>query len=86
MELSVYIQRVGDLAASRQFGVTERTASSWRRMERAPSPQIALRIVEASEGLIDWKGIYQPYARYRLRQAARVRGDGKMGSSKVLNT
>ncbi|OWY38935.1 hypothetical protein CEK28_10425 [Xenophilus sp. AP218F] len=69
MELSVYIHCIGDETAARQFGVAIRTASSWRRMERAPSPQQALKIVELSAGKVDWKGIYAPYARHRLRRA-----------------
>jgi hypothetical protein len=71
MELAVYIHCVGDEAAARLFGVAIRTASSWRRMERAPSPQQALNIVELSEGKVDWKGIYAPYARHRRRSSAR---------------
>ncbi|WP_440029684.1 hypothetical protein [Chromobacterium amazonense] len=58
MELSVYIHCVGDEVAARQFGIALRTASCWRRMERAPCPQQALKIVELSEGKVDWKGIY----------------------------
>ncbi|ERE20678.1 hypothetical protein O166_18645 [Pseudogulbenkiania ferrooxidans EGD-HP2] len=72
MELSVYIHCIGDEAAARQFGVALRTASSWRRMERAPSPQQALKIVELSLGQVDWKGIYAPYARHRLRRAGKL--------------
>lgn len=71
MELSVYIHCVGDEAAAHQFGVAVRTASSWRRMERAPTPQQALKIVELSDGKVDWKGIYAPYARHRLRRAGK---------------
>jgi DNA-binding transcriptional regulator YdaS (Cro superfamily) len=71
MELAVYIHCVGDQAAAQLFGVTLRAASSWRRMERAPSPQQALKIVELSEGKVDWKGIYAPYARHRRRQSCR---------------
>jgi len=68
MELSVFIQKKTDDVSAKLFGVTKRTASSWRRMERAPSPMQSLKIIERSEGVVDWKGIYQPYVRYRSKE------------------
>ena len=69
MELAVFIQTQTDEVAAKLFGVKKRTVSSWRRLERAPAPNQSLMIIEATDGKIDWKGIYLPYAKYQRRLA-----------------
>lgn len=71
MELAVFIHKQTDDVAAELFGVSKRTVSSWRRMERAPTPMQALSIIEKTNGQVDWKGIYQPYAKYRLRDSGK---------------
>ena len=71
MELAVYIQKQTDEVAAKFFGVKKRTVSSWRRLERAPAPSQSLNIIEKTDGKIDWKGIYHPYAKYQQRIARR---------------
>ncbi len=68
MELAVFIHKKTDEAAAQLFGVKKRTVGSWRRMERVPSPLQSLKIIEKSEGAVDWQDIYLPYVKYRLRQ------------------
>lgn len=69
MELAVFIQKHTDEVAAQLFGVKKRTVSSWRRLERAPAPSQSLKIIEKTEGKIDWEGIYRPYAKYHQRLA-----------------
>lgn len=71
MELAVFIQKQTDEVAAKIFGVKKRTVSSWRRLERAPAPSQSLSIIEKTDGQIDWKGIYHPYAKYQQRMAKR---------------
>jgi DNA-binding transcriptional regulator YdaS (Cro superfamily) len=68
MELAVYILKRSDREIAELLGVKPRTVSSWRRMERVPSPMQSLNIIQKSNGKVDWKGIYQPYALYRARK------------------
>lgn len=77
MELAVFIQSKTDEVAAKIFGVKKRTVSSWRRLERAPAPSQSLMIIEATEGEIDWKGIYLPYAKYQRRLALRKEAQPK---------
>lgn len=56
MDLIAYIKEVGDLAAAKRFGVTKRTAQSWRLRERTPRPEQAAVIVKKSP--VTYEGIY----------------------------
>lgn len=58
MNLSEYITRVGDPKAAELFGVSERTAMSWRLGERRPRPQKAMEIVERTEGEVSYAGCF----------------------------
>lgn len=69
MELAVYITKNTDAKVAELLSVPIRTVRSWRRLERSPNPMQSLRIVEKTEGVVDWEGIYRPYARYRARLA-----------------
>ena len=72
MELAIFIQRTSDAHAAQLFQVSERTASSWRRLERAPSPMQSQKIIELTEGRVTWEGIYMPYVKYRRRRDKRA--------------
>lgn len=56
--LSQFIAEKGDAEAARLFGVKERTAASWRRMENYPRAAKAQEIVTILNGEIDMAGIY----------------------------
>ncbi len=71
MELAVFIQKQSDSVVADMLDVPERTVASWRRLERAPRPRQAMDIVSKTDGEVSWQGIYQPYARYQSRLAAR---------------
>jgi len=60
MNLPAYIETIGDKAASELFGIAERTAMSYRLGERKPRPEVAQRIIEKTNGRVDWAGIYAP--------------------------
>jgi hypothetical protein len=56
MELSKYIDKVGDAAFAQQFGIRPRTAMSYRLKERQPRPKLANKII--AETPVTWRGIY----------------------------
>lgn len=58
MRLKDYIEKHGDSECARIFGVKERTAASWRRLERMPRPEQARKIVAATGGEVGMSGIY----------------------------
>ncbi|KEI71235.1 hypothetical protein [Endozoicomonas elysicola] len=72
MELSVYIQKHSDQQVAELLQVPVRTVASWRRLERAPKTLQALNIIQKSAGIVTWEGIYQPYARHRVRRNDRL--------------
>ena len=72
MELAIFIKKMSDSHAAQLFNVSERTASSWRRLERAPSPMQSQKIIDLTQGQVTWEGIYKPYVKYRRRQAQRL--------------
>lgn len=65
MYLNDWIDSLAPLAASKvaasRLGEKRRTVDSWRRFENRPSFRAALKIVQASEGLVDFNGIYMPF-------------------------
>jgi len=58
MDLTAFIAEVGDERAAKLFGVTVRTAASWRRRERLPRPKQVPNIVKASKGKVTIEGVY----------------------------
>jgi hypothetical protein len=56
MELQKYIEKVGDAAFAKKFGVAERTALAYRCGQRKPRPELAARIV--AESPVTWAGIF----------------------------
>lgn len=54
MKLKNYVGKIGDSEAAVLFGVKERTTASWRRGERLPRPDMALRIVKATGGEVSF--------------------------------
>ncbi len=63
MTLTDYLKAIGDDQKSAvRFQVTKRRVESWRLGQRKPRPEIALRIVEATSGLVSLHEIYGPEA------------------------
>lgn len=60
MTLPEFIESVGAERAAKMFGVKQRTAEAWKRRERYPRPAKAPDIVAATNGAVDYKGIYGP--------------------------
>ena len=58
MNLTSYIELIGDKAAAELFGITERAAMSYRLGDRKPRPEVAQRIVNKTGGKIGWADIY----------------------------
>ena len=67
MDLNEWIDSLAPTAASRVaaelLNEKRRTVDSWRRFENPPVFRSALNIVQCSRGLVDFNGIYAPYAR-----------------------
>lgn len=58
MTLSEFIAQIGDAPAADLFGVTVRTAMSWRLGERVPRPGKAKEIVDLAGGDVTFHGCY----------------------------
>lgn len=59
MSLQQYFKDLGDAAAAKRFGITERAARSYRTGWRRPKPDLALKIVKASKGKVTMAHIYK---------------------------
>lgn len=87
MELNKWIEIVGAVepggklgqaglgAVASLLGEKARTVSSWYRQERIPSFTAGANIVLKSKGLVDWNGIYTPFAIKLFRPGANHAGD-----------
>lgn len=58
MTLSKFIESIGDDKAAELFGVSRRTAASWRQGTRSPRSKKAKQIVEKTGGKVSLEGIY----------------------------
>lgn len=58
--LPEFIEEVGIDEAARLFEIKPRTAESWKRRERYPRTSKAGEIIEATDGVVDYAGIYGP--------------------------
>jgi len=58
MNLRDFLKEIGDDTAAKLIGVKPRTIGAWRRGERFPRPAQAERILRASNGRVDYAGIY----------------------------
>ena len=56
MNLPDYIAKIGDAAFAEKFGVKERTAMSYRLVQRKPRPALANKIIAKTP--VTWVGIY----------------------------
>jgi hypothetical protein len=67
VELNDWINSLAPTAASQVaadlLGEKRRTVDSWRRFENPPVFRAAHKITRVSQGLVDFNGIYAPYAR-----------------------
>lgn len=62
MKLSEYIEMVGDSVAADMFGVTERAAMSWRRLERSPRPEKAREIAKVTKNKVSFSDCFESRA------------------------
>lgn len=58
MNLPDYLKTIGEPAAVALFGVSKYTVRSWRYGWRKPSPTMAQRIIDRTNGKVGWGGIY----------------------------
>jgi hypothetical protein len=56
------IEQGGVAAAAEKLGEKHSAVRSWFYAERPPKLQAAIKIIEASEGRLDFNGIYGPIA------------------------
>lgn len=67
MDLNDWIDSLAPRGASQTaaelLGEKRRTVDSWRLFQSPPAFRAAHKIVQRSQGLVDFNGIYAPYAR-----------------------
>lgn len=59
MNLTAYIEQIGDEAAAKLFSEKLRTVKAWRRRERKPRPKCVPKLIERSAGVLTYENIYQ---------------------------
>lgn len=59
--LQDYIEHKGGATVARELGVEEQTVSHWRILKTAPRPHHAHKMIQLTNGLLTWAGIYQPF-------------------------
>lgn len=60
MDFKAYIEREGVEKIAALCGVDPRAVQGWRYRARRPRPEIAPRLIEASNGDLTWQDIYPP--------------------------
>lgn len=58
MDLPAFIDRIGDEKAARLFREKARIVKSWRLKERRPTAKKAPRLIEASNGILNYESIF----------------------------
>lgn len=59
--LQLYIEHKGAATVARELGVESATVSHWKLFKAAPRPHIAAALIQQTNGLLTWEGIYQPF-------------------------
>jgi hypothetical protein len=58
MTLSEYIKEIGEQNLADLIGVSRTTTKSWRYFVRTPKVKQAKKLINISNGLLDWESIY----------------------------
>ena len=58
MKFQEYLADLGDARVATLYGVSKRTAESWRLGTRVPKPEKTRQIVDHAHGLLTWDDIY----------------------------
>lgn len=74
MELKAWIDskakgKAGVREVAGLLGENPRTVYAWYRGERSPCFASARNIVQASGGVVDYNGIFEPFARAQVKEA-----------------
>ena len=75
LTLQQYIRKITPKRLAKELGVHEQTVYTWLQLRRAPSPVMAWKIIGLSMGLLDWEGIYEPYALFNQDEEAADESD-----------
>jgi hypothetical protein len=59
--LNMYIEHKGVLQVARELGVEGAAVSAWKSYKTAPRPHLAHLLIQMTNGLLSWEGIYQPF-------------------------
>ena len=59
--LQMYIEHKGVNQVAREVGVEGAAVSHWKLFKAAPRPHLAAMLIQMTNGLLTWEGIYQPF-------------------------
>jgi hypothetical protein len=59
--LQQYIGHKGVNQVAREVGVEGTAVSRWFNLKAAPRPHLAHLLIQMTNGLLTWEGIYQPF-------------------------
>lgn len=66
--LQDYIEHKGPTAVARELGIDEQTVYHWRNYKTSPRPHHAHKMIQLTNGLLSWAGIYQPFVDHNNEQ------------------
>lgn len=61
MNLVKYIELVGDKLIMDITGVSRQTVHNWKNLKSIPAPHNAAALIMASNGVLNWDNVYEPY-------------------------
>ena len=68
MDLIEWLEAMGNKKIMELLGVSIETIYQWKRADTSPKVMMAHKIVELSNGLVNWRSVYAPYVRRRTEK------------------
>lgn len=66
MDLIEWLEAMGNKKVTALLEVSVETIYQWKRGDTSPKVMMAHKIIELSNGLVDWESVYAPYVRRRV--------------------
>ena len=82
--LKEYIEHKGVHQVARETGVEASTVSAWKNFKAAPRPHLAHLLIETTNRLLTWEGIYQPFVDANNEKQLEMNLDGGSHGNREL--
>lgn len=67
MDFLTYIDKMGVDKLADKLGTSSPSVYQWKTLQTAPRPVMAFKIIQLTEGLLDFNDIYTPYVRGKIQ-------------------